>query len=268
MKWLGIFISITAVVLGAGQGNLWAAVEIEGWGDLRGFRIDGQLMQVTTSLGAARPDWKENIFTGHWQQRQLHFTQEGDDQIYSGQIAFKDGQALAYRYLIHDLGQDSALMKIDATPQADMQLDGVYFSVSAPLADYAGAEAELVGVTLPTTRSSEISTTRPATNRHYLRGVASGVQLTAAHRRLRIDFTRAMYWSKTRTIPAATSSACALRCIPAMPPKTRRSPPLSPCTRPAMPTTNRRISCSSRSLAEIPSAASAGILSSDSIRRS
>jgi hypothetical protein len=145
-------------------------------------------MRVTTSLRVARPGGKEAISTGHWHQRQLHFTRDGDDQIYSGQITFRDGRSLAYRYAIHDLGQDGAAMKIDVTPQADMQLDGIYFSVSAPLEDYAGATAELVDATMPVTRSSEVSTTRPATGRHYLQGVASGVQLTSTHHRLRVDF--------------------------------------------------------------------------------
>jgi len=188
MKFSKILFLVLAVVWGAVVGKAWASVEIEGWGDLRGFRIDGQLMQVTTSLRVARPDWKEAISTGHWQQRQLHFTHDGDDQIYRGQIAFKDGQALDYRYVIHDLGADGVAMKLQITPQADMQLEGLYFSVSAPLEDYAGATAELVNVKAPATRSSEISTTRPATDRRYLRGVASGVRLTGPHRRLWVDF--------------------------------------------------------------------------------
>ena len=162
----------------------FGGVEIDGWGDLRGFRIDGELMRVTTSLMMARPDWKETAFSGHWQEQDLHHRQDGATSFYSGVISFADGASLKYEYAITDLGNDSVRFDLAATPRADMDLNGVYFSVSAPLSEYAGAEAKLLEAPPPTTQNAILTTAPSATEKHYLTGRALGVTLAAEHRHL------------------------------------------------------------------------------------
>jgi hypothetical protein len=180
---------IASMLLLLGAGLVHGEVEVEGWGDLRGFRIDGQLFPITTSVRIVGPGGRPSAGTGHWQQRDLHFALDGDKQIYDGKFGIRrNGQSVVYQTIIEPLDAHGAKIHVRAVPQQDMNLDGVYFSIGAPLADFSGAEAELIGVQEPTTRSSDISTTQPATGRHYLHGAATGVRLTAGHRRLEVEF--------------------------------------------------------------------------------
>jgi hypothetical protein len=160
------------------------AVEIDGWGDLRGFRIDGELMRVNTSLVMARPDWKEIAFSGHWQEKDLHHFSFSDHSVFSGVIAFAEGGSLEYKYAISDLGDNRVRIDLTATPQSDLSLNGIYFTVSTPLAEYAAANAQLLDAAPPTTQSAFLASVPTATERQYLNGRALGVDLTAAHRRL------------------------------------------------------------------------------------
>jgi hypothetical protein len=180
-----IFIALRATALLAG-------VELEGWGDLRGFRIDGQLFPVVTSIRVIGPDPRDNAYTGHWQQRDIHFASDEGKQTFDGRFGIrKSGEFFLYRTTIDSIDESSVKVHIRVTAQQDSTLQGVYFSVSVPLTDYAGASADLIGADEPTTRSSAISTTRPATDRYYLHTPAAGVTLKAAHSALEADFDEA-----------------------------------------------------------------------------
>lgn len=166
-----------------------AAVEVEGWGDLRGFRIDGQLFPVTTSLRVVAPGWKRSLDTGHWRERDLSFATDGDAQIYGGEIGFPRGkQSVVYQTTVQPIGPNRVKIHVQAVPRQDMNLEGILFSISVPLADYSGATGQLIGAVGPATQSAEISTTQPATDRRYLSATASGVELVGPHRRLEADF--------------------------------------------------------------------------------
>ena len=152
--------------------------EVEGWGDLRGFRIDGQLLPITTSLRIIGPGGRPSVGTGHWQERDLHFAQDGNKQIYDGTIGSRRGtQSVTYQTIVEPLDKHSAKIHVQAIPQQDINLDGIYFSIAVPLADFADAHANWIGAPEPTTRSSTTS-------------LATGVRLTAAHRQLQADFGR------------------------------------------------------------------------------
>jgi hypothetical protein len=154
-----------------------------------GFRVDGQLFPITTSLRIIGPEARTLAETGHWKERDLTFARNGDEQIYGGKIGLRRGaQSVVYQTIVEALDEHRAKIHVRAIPQQDMNIDGVYFTFGAPLADFAGADAELIGVREPTTRSTQIATTQPATGRQYLHGTASGARLIARHRYLQVEF--------------------------------------------------------------------------------
>jgi hypothetical protein len=166
-----------------------AAVEVEGWGDLRGFRIDGQLFPVTTSIRVVPAGGKTDASTGHWQERDLKYLPDGDQQIYSGKFAFRQlHHPIDYQTTITPLAPNRVKIVVQVLAPQNMKLDEIDFSVSVPLSDFAGATANLIGLTTPTTQASAISTTQPATDRLYLTGDATAANLQAGHTALALEF--------------------------------------------------------------------------------
>jgi hypothetical protein len=189
---------------------LQADVEVEGWGDLRGFRLDGQLFPITTSIRIVAPGGKQTAATGHWQERELKFSLDGNRQIFSGKFGFRRPAApIDYQTVVQPLGANSAKIDIEATAEQDVKLERMEFTITVPLADFAGAAAKLDNSPEPATQpvppvssladspapnshsgnsTAQIATTQPATERVYLEGAGNGIQLQAGHKTLKVDF--------------------------------------------------------------------------------
>jgi hypothetical protein len=123
--------------------NVMAQSEANGWGSLRGIRVDGELMEFTTSLKAARPHWAETSQTASEQVRRPHFVRDGNKQIFTGGLAFKDGKTVAFTQTIEDVVAGTAKIDVHLTADADVDLEGVYFFVELPLSDFGDAKQEL-----------------------------------------------------------------------------------------------------------------------------
>ncbi|HUB25213.1 MAG TPA: hypothetical protein VL992_07265 [Tepidisphaeraceae bacterium] len=173
---------VIAIVVFLATSSSHAGVEAEGWGDLRGFRIDGELMPLTTSLVAAAPGWKRVANTGHWHETDLSHERDGAASKYGGVFAFEDGQSIEYQYTLADLGHDRAQIDIAATARSDLKLNGIYFQISAPLAPFAGGQARLLEAAPPTTQNATVATA--AGGAPYLDGVAGGVEIDGKHRQI------------------------------------------------------------------------------------
>jgi hypothetical protein len=146
--------------------TVMAQTEANGWGSLRGIRLDGELIPFTTSLKAARPDWKEIAQTASEQVRRPHFIRAGNKQTFTGGLAFKDEKTIAFTQTVEDVAPGTAKIDVHLTADADVDLAGVYFFVELPLQDFADAKQDLQdnsgasarGIRLATpTRQLEIS---------------------------------------------------------------------------------------------------------------
>jgi hypothetical protein len=183
---------LLAVILGScafAPVGACAAVELEGWGDLRGFRVDGQLIPVTTNIRILTADPHDYIATGHWQIRNIQVKPDGSAQLFRGEFGLRRAnERFIYNTAVIPIDATSAKVTIHVTPQQDSSIEGIYFCVSAPLGDFSGAEATLIDPRGPTTPSALIATTQPAIDRSYLHGPAAGATLKAADRSLQADF--------------------------------------------------------------------------------
>jgi O-glycosyl hydrolase len=168
-----------------------AAVELEGWGDLRGFRIDGQLIPVTTNVRVLKSDPHDYIATGHWQVRDIHLTTDGTKQIYTGKIGLRRANEMfLYKSSVEPLDDASAKVTVQITPQQDSTSDGVYFCISAPLGTVSGADVTLLDPKGKNAGAVQIAATQPATDRVYLQASAAGALLKASDRSIKADFDR------------------------------------------------------------------------------
>jgi hypothetical protein len=157
-----------------------AQSEANGWGGMRGIRMDGELIPFTTSLKAVRPDWKEISQTASEQVHRPHFLRDGNKQIFTGGLAFKDGKTITFTQTIEDIAAGTAKIDVQLTTDADVDLQGVYFYLALPLSDFTGATAKWTGgssIILSPPKPDAIQETESS---------APGIRITAAKRQLEI----------------------------------------------------------------------------------
>lgn len=166
-----------------------AQVECSGWGELRGIRIDGQLMPVTAGIVVAGPDWKQVAQTAHWRTRNPKYARDGNSIVCTGQLGFGfRGPALSYRQTVTDAGAGQATVDSQVTADGDMDLNGVYVMVSVPGSEFGAGTGQLIGVAAPADAKVSFATTKPANARHYIDGHASGAQFGCPHYQVEVTF--------------------------------------------------------------------------------
>jgi O-glycosyl hydrolase len=181
----------TVLLLGLGRGELFAQVECVGSGNLRGIRVDGQLMAFTTSIrmvttnsapaggrrgqgGAGGGEYTRNdvglVVTGS-------LTGGGRRGGRRGPVAGVD-----YRAVYRDLGPGTVDAQIDITATTNMPMRGVYYHITLPGADFVGGSAQW----LAPDEAAVTPATLASTNDHT-HASALGVRVTSPRRQFQID---------------------------------------------------------------------------------
>src|SRR6185437_7068198 len=117
--------------------QLIAQVEVEPWGNIKGIRIDGQLMEFQTNLSVVSNNWSHITATAKERQRP-HYNRNSNTQIISTHI-----DSLYFKEEITDIGKQTARVNITAIAKAGMPTDGVYFSLILPGKEYAGGSIRI-----------------------------------------------------------------------------------------------------------------------------
>ncbi len=152
-----------------------AQPEVQAWGNVKGIRVDGQLMEFETSLRVVGPDWSDLNATGKERQRPT-YARRMDEQVVSTRI-----DSLFFEEIVEDLGDGRALVTVEVTSRADTNIAGAFFSITLPAAEYSGGSVQIID-------PSDISLARPAPNGRdeILRVVARGARFVSARSRLEI----------------------------------------------------------------------------------
>jgi O-glycosyl hydrolase len=173
---------ICSIGLSIFGGELMAQVECSGWGELRGIRIDGQLVPVITSIEIVGPGWKQTAQTAHWKTRKSTYAREGKNIITTGQLGLgaRAPQLVSFRQTASDTSPGAADIKVEITADTDVELAGAYIFVSVPAADFGHGNGELFGASPAFSQKLNFATTRPANERKYVTAIASGARFSAA----------------------------------------------------------------------------------------
>src|ERR1700722_12161604 len=126
--------SISLLVL---CGEVMGQVECSGWGELRGIRVDGQLLPIISTLAIASPRWEQTAQTAHWKTRMPTYARDGGDIVTTGKLGFgRGGAGVSYRQTISNVEPKVAKIEVEVTADIDLHLDGIYMYVSVPAADF------------------------------------------------------------------------------------------------------------------------------------
>ncbi len=126
------------IFFGAGTGAVHAQAELTAWGNLRGIRIDGQLMEINTSICLIGPTMADILQT---EKEKQHPTYERRG---TRQTVTTDLGKFLFTETVQDTGDGKAALTINATAAADSTLTGAFLCFDLAADDYAGAKIELI----------------------------------------------------------------------------------------------------------------------------
>lgn len=158
---------------------VFGQAEAEPWGNMKGIRINGQLMEFGSSLNVVKKDWSAMQATGKEKQRP-GYVRRGNQQIISTNI-----DSLYFTETVEDAEKGSAKIKVQLISKGDEPLEGVYFNLSLPAEYYAEGSIQINNL------KAVKLTADPTVLTKYLQTAARSVQFVSAKRRLTITFPEA-----------------------------------------------------------------------------
>lgn len=116
--------------------SAFSQVEIEPWGNLRGIRINGQLMEIQSNIVVVK-NWSSITATGKEQQRPK-YVRNGNRQIITTNM-----DSLYFTETVEDAGGGKAKLSVELMPRNDAAITGVYLRVILPHTYYAKGSGHL-----------------------------------------------------------------------------------------------------------------------------
>ncbi len=170
--------NIRQIILSAlifGTSALFAQPEVYPWGNISGIRLDGEIMEMNSSLGIVGANWSVVTQTdkekGSYQYRRVDNTQ----YTY---ISFDD---FHFDQSVEALGAGRANVRINFRNEVDTALTGTFFILDLPGSKYEVSTISLVG------EKAGIPLAIPQGVGEMLRGTATGIRITGERRNLEIS---------------------------------------------------------------------------------
>lgn len=187
MRHILLFLVIAFLSIGPGLEKLFAQAELTSWGNLRGIRIEGQLMKFTTSMCLIGPSMADVTGTAHEKQRPK-YTRDGDKQFVTTELS-----QFAFSEMVQNTGNGTATINIKVQSVADTTLTGAFLCFDLPADEYSGATIQLIDSTTSTIESVPLFPGRtgrmpaPFRMRNFLvQASAKGFRVTSATRKLEV----------------------------------------------------------------------------------
>lgn len=155
----------------------FAQTELMPWGNIIGYRIDGQLMEFESRLSVVKNNWKNITNTGKEQQRPK-YERKGSQQIVTTMM-----DQLSFTESVEEKGMNSAEVKVQVQGKEDAVLDGVYMVFSIP------AIYETKGA-IETENSKALSAAKATMQaRRYVHTPVRSIRFASPQRELQLNFS-------------------------------------------------------------------------------
>src|ERR1019366_8827702 len=172
-------------------------------GNLRGIRVDGELMAFSTSIRAVVPT-AANQGQGGRGGGGGQFSRYGDSLTVTGSLTGGGGRGggfgggfgggrgrggspaagANYRAIFKDAAPGTVDAEIQITATTNVAMQGVFFAITLPDADYTGGSAQWISPTSEAEDSVSLARSHSASTNFNLHASAKGVRLTSARRQI------------------------------------------------------------------------------------
>jgi hypothetical protein len=146
------------------------------WGNIVGYRIDGQLMEFESSLRVVKNNWQDSASTGKEKQRPK-YERRGAQQIVTTLI-----NPLSFTESVEEIGSNSAQVKVMVQAREEVIFDGVYIMFSIP-------EIDVTNGSIETENAKEILAAQAAMQQgRYTHTPVRSIKFSAPKSQLQISF--------------------------------------------------------------------------------
>jgi hypothetical protein len=171
MKNISLFISICLLSVS----SLLAQPEVYPWGNISGIRLDGELMELNSSLGLVGADWSDVTKTAKEEAR-YQYHRKGNTQFTN--ISIGD---FFYDQSVEALGAGRANVRINFRNEADTAIIGTFFMLDLPGSKYADATIQLFEA-----NPEKATGVFPECPDEILRGTAMGLKIKGKFREMEV----------------------------------------------------------------------------------
>ena len=111
----------------------YAQAEVEPWGNIKGIRIDGQLVEFESAISVVAPGWSSIKSTGK-ERQSPKYMREGNSQTVTTKI-----DSFNFTEIVEDTKPGSANVDIQLSSNGGENVEGVFFNIALPLNNYESA---------------------------------------------------------------------------------------------------------------------------------
>lgn len=130
--------SVTAIVLifliNLSNADLMAQSDITAWGNIRGIRVDGELMKFESSLTIVKNSWIDFDQTAK-EKQEPSFRREGSKAIIISEL-----DNLQFTEIIKDSTEGMATVHFDISADSNISMKGAFFSVELHNGEYSNSQ--------------------------------------------------------------------------------------------------------------------------------
>ncbi len=180
------FISIFLLCLITGYtSELSAQSDVAAWGNIRGIRVEGELMKFETSLLVVKKDWTDLIQTAK-EKQEPNFKRE-DSKVTVTSVL----ENLAFTEIIKDSGKGIAKVHYDLSADSSVLMKGAFFCIELPTNEYSNAQINYIDQVKDSAVASSKPDSRPFWERFRPIPVeAKGIKIKTKNREFEIDADR------------------------------------------------------------------------------
>jgi hypothetical protein len=118
--------------------EIFAQSYITAWGNLKGIRVDGDLMKFETSLTIVKKNWMDLIQTAK-EKQEPSFVREGSKAIIKSKL-----DNLSFTETVRDSGKGMAAIHFELSADSNISMKGTYFAVELPDNEYSDAQISFI----------------------------------------------------------------------------------------------------------------------------
>jgi hypothetical protein len=178
MKYSGkmrIFLIMVIFIQGMIIKKSYGQADMAPWGNIRGIRIDGQLMDFETSLRIIGKDWAAIRYSAK-EKQQPHYSRSGNKQLVSTRL-----DSMYFTEQVEDLEVGKAKVDIRLVSHADTLITGAFFSVELPSDAFSDSSVQLIEP-----GSLNVKDLASGNPNEFLHAAAAGIRFLSPHRQFEI----------------------------------------------------------------------------------
>ena len=133
-----ITISIIICLISMFTPETSAQSDVTPWGNIRGIRVEGELLKFETSLTIVKKNWMDLIQTAK-EKQEPNFRRDGSSAIITSKL-----DNLSFTETIKDSGKGIAAFHFELSADSNISMKGAYFSIELPNNEYSGAQIKYI----------------------------------------------------------------------------------------------------------------------------